>query len=82
MHLFNLCWLGLLVVSPPPPAFCYFVIFSQLWKRDRVAKGKTKQRYFCYPVTLQKCCVPALVRGGGRNENQGLRAPARRSKIS
>jgi len=47
-----------------------------------VAKGKTKQGYFCYPVTLQKCCVPALVRGGGRNENQGLRAPARRSKIS
>lgn len=78
MHLSNLCWFGVFFFSPS----CYFVIFSQLWKRDRVAKGKTKQGCFCYPVTLQKCCVPALARGGGRNENQGLRALARRSKIS
>lgn len=81
MHLSNLCWLGLWIVFFFFPS-CYFVIFSQLWKHDRVAKGKTKQGYFCYPVTLQKCCVPVLVRGGGRNENQGLRALARRSKIS
>lgn len=56
--------------------------FSQLWKCDRVAKGKTKRVYFCYPVTLQKCCVLALLLCRRRNKNQWLRAPARQSKIS
>lgn len=71
MCLSKLCWLAVfifIIIIISPPLSCYFVIFSQLWKPDRAAKGKqnkTRQGYFCYPVSLQECSVAAPARNGG-----------------